>query len=603
MTRKTLMRISKLDKRGLFLTLGLLAIAGLLFAAAPSRAEAAASLYVNPPSGSFTIGSTFTVSIYVNTGGQAINAVEANLLFPPDKLQVVSPTTGRSLIQVWVSQPTYSNEVGTLKFQGTIPTPGINTDSGLISTVTFRVKSLGTASLKFLDTSRVLLNDGRGTDVLGQTTDGIYYLTLQPPQGPIVTSRTHPDQEKWYKEKTVVFEWTAPLDIQGYSYVLDEDPAGTPDDISEGVKTRVVYTDLADSVYYFHIKSLRQGDWGGVTDYVVRIDTTPPAAFKINISPDSSTSNPRPIIDFVTTDAVSGLDHYDIKIIPFDEPAAIIEGASPAFFVEAISPYSRPLDLGRYNVIVRAHDAAGNYYQAEQRLTILKRFLEFIEEKGLRIAGIYTIGWPYVIILGLLLLVFLAYFARNIWRWHREVERHLEREVHEHPAVAGKWVALKEKLKEYGGGKHLLILLIALAITFGLFAANRTYAQNSFANVTLEPPIVTLFPKSISNDEILYIGGRAGAPGANVLIYLQNVETGSTINAAAATDKDGAWFYSFPQFLTAGNYLSWTQLKKEGAVSPPSSQLNLRVAKTAIQFGGIRFSYQDFYLTLLIIFA
>ena len=113
---------------------------------------------------------------------------------------------------------------------------------------------------------------------------------------------------------------------------------------------------------------------------------------------------------------------------------------------------------------------------------------------------------------------------------------------------------------------------------------------------------MTLFPKAISNDEIFYIGGRAEAPQAKVTIYFQEVQSGSTLSHEAATDKTGAWFYSLPQFLSAGKYLIWTQLKVGEEVSPPSSRLELEVAPTAIQVGQNRINFQNLYLTLLVIF-
>ena len=70
-----------------------------------ARAQTGASLYLGPVTGSFAVGDTFTVSLYLNTGGQPVNAVEADLAFPPNKLQVVSPTTGSSFIKIWVNQP------------------------------------------------------------------------------------------------------------------------------------------------------------------------------------------------------------------------------------------------------------------------------------------------------------------------------------------------------------------------------------------------------------------------------------------------------------------------------------------------------------------
>ncbi len=578
------------------------------FFISPSGANAAASLYVSPASGSFTSGSTFSVSIYVDTGGQSVNAVEANLTFPPDKLQVASPTAGRSSIQVWVNQPSYDNLNGTLNFQGAIPAPGLNTDGGLISTVTFRVKSIGTAVLKFSDSSRVLLNDGRGTNVLGQMTDGVYYLTLPPPAGPIVTSRTNPDQEKWYNTKTVSLEWTSPPDIEGYSYILDQNPVTDVDDVPEGIKTRAVYNNLADGVYYFHIKTLRSGSWGGITDYIINVDNTPPASFKVNISPSRQTSNRRPIIDFATTDAASGIDHYELNITSLDKQLALASQGNNPFFIEAAPPYSRNLDEGRYKVIVKAYDKAGNYYQTEQNLTITKLFFEFIYLEGIGI-GEYVIPWIYALPLGAVILIGLFYFAKLLWERHREIEEHLAHGGLKHPSILPGLEELKkmrERFKGYGG-RHLAIALIfAIVFSLSMFAGIPAKAAQSQSqatdNVPLQPPVVTLFPQAISNDEILYIGGNAGIPQAKVLIYLQNLETGSTIGETATTDKDGSWFFSFPKFFDAGKYIAWTQLQNGDSVSPPSPRVDLSVAKTAIQIGGKRLSFENLYLVLFIIF-
>ena len=586
-----------------------------IFFVSPSRALGQGSLYIGPPTGTFTVGSTFTVSVYLNTGGQFINAIEANLSFPPGKLQVVSPTTGKSIIQLWVDQPTYSNLDGTIKFQGAIPTPGINTQAGVISTVTFRVRSTGTATIKILDTSRVLLNDGKGTDILGQTSHGVYTLTLPPPAGPIVTSPTHLDQEKWYAAKNVVFRWEVASDAQGFSYVLNDFPVDDPDNISEGLRDTARYDNLSDGIHYFHIKSLRAVVWGGVTHYAIKVDSTPPAAFEIEISPSDYTSNHRPIINFETTDQVSSVDHYELKIIPLDQSASQSntessrkDTATP-FFIEAVSPYSRELDFGRYDVITRAYDEAGNFYQASHRLTITNPIFEIVRGQGLRLGGTFLIPWIYVWVILVILLALLSYLGRSAWILHRHIEKRLEAGSLGHPAIAEGLEKLKEKQKEYGSGgmpKNLGILALILLTSFGiLFSHAEAQTQNNVGNLTnlpVEPPIVTLFPQSISNDEIFYIGGRAGAPEAQVTIYLQQVETGSTLSQQAATDKTGAWFYSLPHLLNAGKYLVWTQLKVGEEVSPPSSRLELEVAPTAIQVGENRISFQNLYLTLLVIF-
>ncbi len=576
---------------------------GVLFWPTTSSGISGASLTVGPASGTFSVGSIFTVSIYLNTGGNSVNAVEANLSFPPDKLQVVTPSAGKSLIQIWVSQPAYSNEEGTLKFQGTIPSPGINTESGLISTVTFRVKSTGSATLKLLDSSRVLLNDGRGTDVLGQRGSGIYSLVLPPPAGPVVTSPSHPDQENWYKDNNVVFRWESFPDIEGFSYVLNDSPVDIPDDISEGLKTGVTYNNLADGVHYFHIKSLRDHSWGGVTHYVVNIDKTPPSVFEVGITPSDRTSNRNPLFEFGTTDQVSGIDHYEIKIIPLEKSEQEGLPNETPFFVEATSPYSRHLELGRYDVVVRAYDRASNFTQSSKKLAITKAIFEVVKGEGLNFRGSFVIPWFWVWLFGILGLGVLVYFGRLVWIWHRQVEKHLEAGAFKHPDIAPKLEELKNKQKEYKSGGSTNLLIIGIILLISSFAAGFSVQAKASERSVLpvEPPVVTLFPKSVSNDEILYIGGRAGAPDAEVVVYIQSEGNGEAISYSVRTDKNGEWFLSLPDFLNPGKYSAWTQLRVGERLSPPSSKLDIEVAKTAIQLGEKRISYESFYFVLFII--
>ncbi len=576
-----------------------------------TKAVGLASIYLGPASGTFTVGSTFTVSVYLNTGGQSVNAVEINLKFPVDKLQVVSPTAGKSLIQIWVNQPSYSNSEGTLRYQGAIPTPGINTEAGLISTVTFRVKDTGTATIRILDSSRVLLNDGRGTDFLSQTTNGVYSLVLPPPAGPIVTSPTNPDQNKWYGNKNVVLKWEAAPGTTGFSYILNSSPIDYPDDISEGLKTYVAYNNLADGIYYFHIKSLREGSWGGVTNFGLKIDNTPPAAFDIEMSPSDSTTNRKPLISFDTTDQSSGIDHFELKIISLDKPASGTGASSDStpFFIEAVSPYAQELELGRYDVVIRAFDQAGNFYQATKRLEITNKLFDLVKNQGLKIGGSFIISWTVVWILSIIIIILLGFLARFVWIWHRKIEHQLEAGPMKNPNLAEKIRELKEKQKDYGaatGGslKNLmifgLVFLVGLTMTSAVLAAGAT-AKNDNSILTVEPPIISLFPKSISNDEILYVGGSTNIQNGEIIIYLQNVETGSAVSQNVKADSRGTWFYSFPKFLDSGKYQLWTQLKAGEELSPPSSRIELEVAPTAVQVGGSRISFEKLYLTFLLI--
>jgi len=586
-------------------------LAALLFGMAapllyPLRAHAmGASLYLGPSSGTFTVGSTFTVSLYINTGGESVNAVQANLNFPPDKLQVVSPSSGESLIQVWVTQPSYSNVNGTLHFQGAIPTPGINTQAGLLSTVTFRVKATGVATVSFAD-SKVFLNDGNGTDVLSQTTNGIYHLMLPPPEGPIVSSPTNPDQDKWYHTGTVALAWAAPTDAQGYSYMMSDNPIDEPDDISKGTQTQVSYNNLADGTHYFHIKAFRNGSWGGVTDFVVHVDNAPPAAFSIDLLPGATTADTGPIVEFQTTDAASGLDHYELEVIPLSQPKA---NAATPFFFETTSPYTQTFDYGDYDIVVRAFDVAGNYTQETTRLSVQWPFFQLMSKDGLRIANRYTIAWPYLGLFALLVLFLLAWLLRRLWRLHKELDYRMVQGVAEHPEVAQKLEELKQKQREFEETmRRFTVIVLALGLSWSMLSAalpakGAASGQPATAPaLTVNAPLINLAPQSISNREVLYLGGWANVPNADVVVTIEKTETGETFSGAATTGSDGNWFYSFPQLLDPGHYVAWAQVKFAGQSSEPSPRVDIAVEPTAIQLGAWRLDYQTLYLLLAMVF-
>lgn len=327
----------------------------------------------------------------------------------------------------------------------------------------------------------------------------------------------------------------------------------------------------------------------------------------MRISPSAHTSNRRPIITFQTTDAVSGIDHYELKIISLDPPRARASSgqssgeSGTSFFIESASPYAEELDIGRYDVVVRAYDRAGNFAQTQTRLAIVIPLFEIIRDRGVEFFGVFEISWPYVGLGALLVFAFLLVAARALWQWHRRVEHELEAGALAHPQVREKLEELTKKQNEYSNtGKTLLVwgLIVAAGLLFGVPLVSAETHQG----VAIAPPVVTLFPNSLSNDEILYIGGRAGAPGGEVIVNLQRVETGSTISQTVATDETGAWFYSFPEFLTSGTYRAWTQFKVGEERSLPSPQMGLTVAPAAIQIGAYRLSYQNLYALLFIAF-
>lgn len=368
--------------------------------------QGGASLFLSPSSGTFHVGSTFNISVLLNTGGNSINALRVDLKFDPKKLQVASPTAGRSFISVWISQPTYSNITGRLTFQGGTPSPGINTSSGLVSTITFRAIAPGPTSISILDTSKVLLDDGKGTDVLSWLGRGMYEITLPPPEGPRVFSPTHPDQNKWYKNNNPTLKWEKENWVTDFSYTIDQDFGGVPDSVSEGLGNSVSYADLEDGLWYFHVKAKKGGVWGGVSHYILRIDTTPPAIFSLGFEPGLAAIifTQYPIVSFMTTDALSGIDHYELKSIELSKT----EKEEVGFFVEVTSPYRLSLDAGVHKVVIRAFDKAGNWRDSLEALQIIPKGKFVITKNGIYFWFIFLPWWLIILILILLIIIILV---------------------------------------------------------------------------------------------------------------------------------------------------------------------------------------------------
>ena len=400
---------------------------GVFFAPNLAFAENA-SLFIRPPEGTFAAGGTFEVGVYLNTGANNVNAVRVDLEFPPEKLQIVSPNIGKSVVQFWVIQPTYSNSQGTISFQGGIPPPGINTTDGLISTIVFRVVNTGQAALKIKDSSKVYLADGKGTNILGAASSAIYFLKLPAPQGPIVVAPKHPDQNKWYQEDDVEFIWELPKGATAVSYVLNEEPLGIADDIPEGLKKSITYKDISSGTKFFHIKAFNpDSGWGGTTHYVVNVDDDIPADFNIEVTPRPRTTIRRPTLIFNTTDEHSGFSHFALKVIPTSKTnGGDSRGATP-FFIEAQSPFVLPeLDFGSYDVVVRAYDLAGNFREVQQKLTITIGLFRNLGEDGLNLRGNFTLPWWAVYLTFALLIWILLYFAHFAYKHHKEVEGKLK---------------------------------------------------------------------------------------------------------------------------------------------------------------------------------
>jgi hypothetical protein len=335
---------------------------GHVFAATITPTGQKATISIAPHTGSFLENSTFEVPVFINTHGDSINAIELHINFDAQKLNIIKPSGGQSIITLWAEPPSYSNTHGTVKIVGTIPN-GIITESGLITTLTFKAITPGKTQVSVSNASRVLANDGYGTEVALNVDRGSYDILQKPPEDIKVFSETHPFSDKWYNNNNPILSWEKDPGISDFSFVLDNKPFTVPDNTPDSTETATSYQNLPDGISYFHIKGRKKNVWGGTTNFAVRIDTAPPAAFKpstdIVVSNDPKNPN-KVLVSYFTTDGMSGIDHYEIGTIEKKASA----DASP-ILVQAESPFQLPIAVtSEARVLVRAFDRAGNVQDA-----------------------------------------------------------------------------------------------------------------------------------------------------------------------------------------------------------------------------------------------
>lgn len=361
-------------------------VAAALFGLTPSTQAKAATLYFSPSSVQTISGSTFSVGVRVNTAGQSINAAQGSATFDSEKLEVVSISKSGSIFNLWTQDPTFSNSDGTIDFEGGIPNPGYSGSLGLILTVSFRAKASTTVSGSTpvsLISGAILANDGQGTNILsslGQVSVAISpSITTpstnqpSPPSAPTnvagapsVESSTHPDSTKWYSNANPSFSWTLPSDVTGVSYLITDRSASNPGPKSDGLTDHVSFTNIGDGIHYFHIKFQRNGAWGPIAHYQFNIDTQPPHEFQIEVvggnQPESDKTPPN--ISFSTTDDLSGVDHYEVKIGDGGNWTTVSTD-------QAGKPY-QPLfnRAGEQTVYVKAVDKAGNSITSSVSVTV-----------------------------------------------------------------------------------------------------------------------------------------------------------------------------------------------------------------------------------------
>jgi hypothetical protein len=172
------------------------------------------------------------------------------------------------------------------------------------------------------------------------------------------------------------------------------------------------------------VKGEKEGVWGNTGHFLVRIDTTPPALFKPEVEYvlAAAVLIERALVSFFTTDALSGIDHYEVGVIDKSQPVT----ESPSF-VQSESPYQVPIgsDAGT-KVIVRAVDKAGNVLDVSVDVLPPESFERFFRDNVVPILLI-------LLTIALILMILHFFWGHHVVRRLRKAFRIMhDEEVHAH---------------------------------------------------------------------------------------------------------------------------------------------------------------------------
>jgi hypothetical protein len=330
----------------------------------------AASLSINSGTTTLAPGETAVLSVVVNSGGVAINNTEATITFPADLVSVVSISKINSAFSLWVEDPSFSNSLGTITFNGGVPTPGFIGSQGSVVSIVVKAKAAGQAEFSFADAA-VRANDGLGTNVLTSKQGKLLVVAqkevplLAPTPTPAtaasslsltLSSVTHPKQGQWYSNANPKLQWVIPAGADAVQTGMSVDAASSPRITYAPAISEKVVSDLEDGIWYFKARARQAGAWGSVASYIVRIDTVPPEKKAVDFSYDDATRMLTVAADIV--DVTSGIDRYELMVND-----KLVKTLSAEDFIDG--EYSIELNVSGDNTVkVVAIDRAGNSVEA-----------------------------------------------------------------------------------------------------------------------------------------------------------------------------------------------------------------------------------------------
>jgi hypothetical protein len=236
-----------------------------------SLGVSAATLYGVVSYPSLEVNGHVRVSWYLDTQGESINVIDGALYFSTSTIRVSEVGIGKSLISLWMTKPSYSQETGLITFTGGAPL-------GLTGIVPIFESTLegykeGPGLISILSSSSVLVNDGEGSEE--QLTFPSLQISVKRARKSLIKSSTQKDQGVWYKNNKSILEITGTTTNLEYTFGND-DSTGSRHIILKSNKT-IGYRSLDDGVYYLQLFAAKSPTL--LDTFSVHIDQTPPEEF------------------------------------------------------------------------------------------------------------------------------------------------------------------------------------------------------------------------------------------------------------------------------------------------------------------------------------
>ncbi len=309
------------------------------------------------------------IAIRLDSGGEAINAVQVIVDYDPAIVQVNDIVTANSLCgQQFFLKKNIDNKKGEVQITCGLPTPGFTGRTGTVAELMLQPVAVGAFALRFGSGTEVLANDGLGTNVLRAVTNGSYRITslemrqtaTNVPPGVIVFSPSHLNSERWYNVRRAQFTWPTVSGYQ-YAYVFDQSPTSTPRGGTVTWDGMVILNPDHDGIYYFHIAAKKGNTLGPISHFRVNIDATPPLPPVIQASKTKIKPGEVVRFQFSGSDALSGLQpNYYVKI-------------DNSIFIPTLSRLDIPfLENGVHTIGLRTFDNARNFSDANMTIEVSK---------------------------------------------------------------------------------------------------------------------------------------------------------------------------------------------------------------------------------------